>query len=248
MFKLLEKLFSWLLLFMIVALLAEMAMFSYYFYLGKEQAKISKPFSFKPSNPNFTVLIVGDSNGVGTGAGDSNGSIAGKIHRDFPDAEILNLAEDGKKIHEVLTDLNSVEGVFDLLIIHAGANDILFMSDLTITISLAEHLLRRAKELSNTVIFTTSGDIGLTPVLPKLVGWFYSYRTREFLDNFKNISEKEGVFFVDMYRQTNGKEGSFFEEDKSLFSSDGLHLNEFGYEVWYKQIKNFIPFPLGITN
>lgn len=234
MLKSLEKIFHIIFLFFILIFLAELGHFLYLFTVGKYLAFESEPFSFVPENPRSRILIVGDSTAVGTGSETPHGSVAGKIHRDFPESEIINLAEDGQKIHEVLEDLNSVEGKFDLLIIHAGANDILFMSDFKTTVSLAEHLLNRAKELSDTVVFITSGDLGLVPLLPKPVGWFYSYRTKEFLDNFKILAKEKGVFFVDLYRKE--KNGKFLEEDKSVFSPDGLHLNDFGYEIWYQNM------------
>lgn len=60
------------------------------------------------------------------------------------------------------------------------------------------------------------------------------WQIREFNRYAKErLSCRENSYFVDVYSQMLNKKG---RPDISLFCSDGLHINEQGYEIWKKEL------------
>ena len=64
----------------------------YYIQLGYKQAARTKPYVRTLADPQFKILFVGDSTGVGTGASSPEYSIAGLIAQKYPTASVINSA------------------------------------------------------------------------------------------------------------------------------------------------------------
>lgn len=75
---------------------------TYYIYPIVKAIKISKEvqknivaYEQHPLSPKMRILVAGDSTGVGTGADSPDDSIAGRIGSDYPEADIVNISENG---------------------------------------------------------------------------------------------------------------------------------------------------------
>jgi hypothetical protein len=68
------------------------------------------PYEQKPSRPSRRILVVGDSTGVGVGAGEPRHSLAGMLGASYPDADITNSAVSGSKVRDVPGQLALVKG------------------------------------------------------------------------------------------------------------------------------------------
>ena len=68
-------------------------------------ARLSEPLQATPVAPLQSLLIVGDSTAVGTGASSPAHSVAGLIARDHPQLRIVNRAEDGAKFADIARQL-----------------------------------------------------------------------------------------------------------------------------------------------
>lgn len=206
-----------------------------HYQLAQDLVAQSKPFSYENNKAEQRILIVGDSTAVGTGVVDTMQSVAGRFHRDFPEAEIVNLAENGAKARDVLVQIQQAEGAFHLVVVQSGANDILYFTRADVAITATREILRHAKTLSDTVVFLTGGNLGLAPVFIPPFDQLYSYRARHILSAFQLIAEEENVIFVDLYTDFDDPSAESFEQ---YYATDLLHLNDAGYGVWYRYIRD----------
>jgi len=62
---------------------------------GRHIAAKSTPYEARRPGASKTLLIIGDSTGVGTGAARPQESIAGRIAEEFKDVNIINLSRNG---------------------------------------------------------------------------------------------------------------------------------------------------------
>jgi lysophospholipase L1-like esterase len=195
----------------------------------------SKPFSFAPAQPDKSILIAGDSTAVGTGVMDPIDSIAGRFHKDFPNAQIVNVAHNGYKIAQIQNELQHIDGKFDLVLLQAGANDILFFTPLPEAQEDLRTLIDMAKERGSIVLLLTSGNIGIAPIFWPPVSWFYSWRTQKFHEAFAKIAQEKGIIFVQLYKER--AYDPFAKDEAKFYAADGSHLTGAGYEYWYAQIR-----------
>ncbi len=202
---------------------------------GKMIARNTQPFAFALENPTQRILIVGDSTAYGTGAETPAQSTAGYFHRDFPAAEIVNLSKNGAKIENIRHMLNTATGRFDLVILHAGANDIIYFTPLATTQQQMDTLLKDAKKYSNNVLLLTSGNIGAAPIFMPPLSWIYTARAKTFLAAFKKVAIANDVIAVNLFLEK--KEDIYRQDIKKYYAADRLHLTGEGYYVWYQQIR-----------
>lgn len=203
-------------------------------YIGRELAHNVEPFSYATDHSDKRILVVGDSLAVGTGATRAEDTIAGRIHQDFPHAEIINISQNGAEMKEVAEELNQVSGRFDLVVITGGANNIIHFRNFGEAKSDAELMVKNAKEKSDRVVWLASGNIGLAPIWPWPLGQIYTHKTRKYHAEFRSVAEEGGVQFVNLFMERN--EDIFAKDPRRYYSSDGLHPSGDGYGVWYEAL------------
>lgn len=197
------------------------------------------PFSFQGAKEGAgryqRILIAGDSLAMGVGSIHGKNSLAGRIHADFPSAEIVNSARSGAKLAQATDQIHDRTGRFDVIVIAAGANDIIRFRPYRRAESDARLLLQVAKEKGDRVIWLVSGNIGLAPLWPWPVGSLYTYRTRKYHAKFQSLAKKEGVMFVDLFKER--ADDIFIKDPVRYYAKDGLHLSDDGYMVWHEALR-----------
>lgn len=92
--------------------------------IGQQLVTSTKAFSHHPPNPTLDILVLGDSLAVGVGASDTSNSIAGRIAKDYPTADMTNAAKSGARLNDVIDQLQPfMNDRFDILLIQIGGND-----------------------------------------------------------------------------------------------------------------------------
>lgn len=201
---------------------------------GVKIAQSSMPFERKDPNASVSVLIVGDSTGVGTGVKSPLDSIAGRLHHDFPDAEIINRAENGAHVDDVISQLTYSDKRYDLILIQAGGNDILRFTDLEALQNAIETVLDTAVKKADMVIFLSTGNVGLAPAFFAPLSWIYTARTRRVRELFINAAEQESIEYVDLFQERDAD--PFLKDPQRYYASDYLHPGSDGYRLWYEEI------------
>lgn len=204
-------------------------------FIAKGIIKQTQLFTYSPDQPAQRILVIGDSTAYGTGAKTPDQSTAGYIHQDYPNAEIINLAQNGAQFDDVINQLTQATGTFDLVLIQAGANDILYFTPLNTAKKNLEALLVKTKQYSENIVLLTSGNIGAAPIFMPPLSWVYSYRSEKYLAAFEVIATNKEVSFVKLFQTK--KNDPFTTDRYKYYAADGLHLTSEGYYFWYQKIK-----------
>lgn len=205
-------------------------------YKGMKLAESSKPFFVKPSHPEKRILIVGGSVGAGTGAEKPSESIAGRIAREFPSAEIVNRSRGWARASDVLGQMRSAgDESFDLVLIQAGEEDVIcFTRPDSVKADFLE-VLHLAGRRAPAVFFMGPGNTGLKPAFFPPVSWVYTERARAFREMFIFLAREAGVEYVDLFRERG--DDPFSKSPAGYFAPDMLHQAGRGYALWYEDLK-----------
>lgn len=225
----------------VLAVLVEIGVVLFYLHKSSGLIKETKAFSRDTAADRSTcsehILILGDSLGIGVGADIPEESIAGRVAADHKNACIKNISVSGAKVVDIKEQLKALgaDEKFDMILLFGGGNDIVQLSkasDVHVDLQL---LLLSLKKHSPNIIFTACGNVGLAPAFIFPLDIFYTSRSKEFLGQFRAISDMEGVYFVDLYHEK--KEDPFEADPKKFYARDGFHPSTSGYGIWYEQIK-----------
>jgi lysophospholipase L1-like esterase len=219
----------------VLGLLLELLVLVYRVRIGIELAGKSVSFESRPQAPRARVLVIGDSTGVGTGSSEPWESVAGRIARDFPGAEIVNLARNGARAKDVPVQLSGAgSGRYDVILLQVGGNDILRFTPLEELKASVTEILQIASGKARRVIFISTGNVGLSPAFFPPVNWIYTWRTRSARALFMDIARQQGARYVDLFRERGS--GIFEDDPPKYYASDFLHPSGEGYAVWYREL------------
>ena len=187
-----------------------------------------------------TVLVIGDSTGVGTGAARPEESIAGRLATAFPDVSIVNRAQNGAKTFDAVLQLvEEGDARYDLVLIHVGGNDVLRNTPLRVLAPQVDALLKRAQQHSKNVVVTTIPNLGLLPMFFPPLSWLLSRRSRLVCSMFDRAAKRHGAHYVDFFhpRATD----QFSRQSVRYFASDGLHPSSELYCYIYETLIKATP-------
>jgi len=218
-----------------IVILAEVLLLFYRIGIGLAIAGRSAPFESIKPDARSRVLVIGDSTGVGTGSATPAESVAGRIARDFPGTEIVNRARNGARVKDVLAQLaDSGGGVYDVILLQIGGNDILRFTPLEELRAPIAEVLRSASGKARRVIFISTGNVGLAPAFFPPLSWIYTWRTRSVRALFMEMARDQGVQYIDLFRERG--QDLFLENPAMFYAPDLLHPSGEGYGVWYREL------------
>lgn len=184
-----------------------------------------------------TILVVGDSTGYGTGAQNSNESIAGRMGTDFPQFSIKNNSSNGRTIQGALEVLLTLpqDATYKLILLQIGANDILQNHTVSEVKPVLTSVLREAKKHSSTVVMISSGNIGAATAFDSKQAQKYTQQTLLFSPMFAETARQQNMLFIDLFRDS--QHDVFVQDPAKYLALDGLHSSSEGYKVWYDILK-----------
>ncbi len=194
----------------------------------------SEAFQCSPSHAGASLLIVGDSTAVGTGASASTQSVAGLIAQAHPAVRIVNLAADGAKYEDFAVQLLAAEGRFDTVLVLGGGNDVIRLT--------RRHRLRAsvikvaalARERGARVIMMPPGNVGNAPFFLPPLSWWMTRRSRTLHDAVREAAAQTGAAYVDLYHTS--RDDPFAQRPREMHAKDGLHPSDAGYRVWLAEL------------
>ena len=217
--------------------------YAYPFYrTTKISAKLEEntiPYEQSPADPDMTILIAGDSTGVGTGATETQDSTAGRIGSLYPRATITNISENGLKLEDLEQKLSSVSDTYDLIVLQIGANDIVRLSSFKNIEQRVESVLTLAEGIADNVLVLTSGNIGSSPTFRWPLSALMDYRTRKVREIFlSKISTHLKISYVDLYKER--KDDEFSKDPQKYYAADKFHPSSNGYAIWFEKMKSVL--------
>jgi lysophospholipase L1-like esterase len=194
------------------------------------------PFHRSVEEPNATVMFIGDSTTVGTGASRASQSLAGRLAQDFPNTTIMNHGVNGIGSRELLTLLSEhPEWRSDLLIINIGGIDILGLRPLRSFKKNILSILQHAAPLSPRILILTSSNIGSIPYFRFPISLFFGWRARYIRRFMLEQARTKRFVYVDLYDKP--KDDPFLKDRQRFFAPDHIHPSGEGYAFWYHRLK-----------
>lgn len=156
------------------------------------------------------------------------------VQERFPEYHILNSGFGGSQTHDLLYHLNKLVLRYEpkKVFIYEGDNDISSKKKPKEIRDITKELIGKIqKSLPDTKIVLIS-------VKPSISRWKFRRKYKRLNKYFLKIAlEQPNVAYANVWDiMLNGR-----RVRKDIFLSDGLHMNTLGYDLWYQQIKPFLP-------
>jgi len=196
-------------------------------------ARQSEPLQASPVAALSSLLIVGDSTAVGTGASTPEHSVAGLIAGDHSQLKIVNRAQDGARFADIARQLEGNDR-FDAVLILGGGNDVIRLTgfkSLEHDIALAA---QRARTHARLVILMPPGNVGNAPFFFPPLSWLMTQRSKALHRFVREAAAGNGAVYVSLYKDK--ANDPFAQQPDELNASDGLHPSDAGYRLWYQAL------------
>ena len=204
-------------------------------------AKAGRRFERRLSARHATVLVLGDSTGVGVGATRPEESVAGLFAADYPDADIVNVAVSGTRVAGAITQARTCfeAGLrFDLALLHVGGIDVIADTPLHRLADDCDLLMRELGRLAERTAWLGPPDLGLAPLFPRPYAWVMASRSRAASKIFSAAAARHGVLFVDFSAPAHA--AYFKERRRQHFAADGFHPNSASYKYGYAAARRML--------
>ncbi|PIB26945.1 GDSL-type esterase/lipase family protein [Maribacter sp. 4G9] len=154
----------------------------------------------------------------------------------FPEHQVLNAGFGGSQASDLLYYLDTLVLRYNpsKVFIYEGDNDISAKKRPREIIGTTKTIIAKLKAQNPDV------KIVLISAKPSISRWNLRGKYRRLNRKFKRLSKKdEALLFVDVWNpMLNGK-----EVKKDIFVSDGLHMNQEGYDIWFNAMQNLVNNP-----
>ena len=200
-----------------------------------ELARQSEPFEVSPTGASVTLLVVGDSTAVGTGASAPAQSVAGLIARDHPYLKVVNRARDGARFEDIARQLSGLAGQrFDAILVLGGGNDVIRMTPPAPLEQNITRVVALARAQAELVVLMPSGNVGSAPFFFPPWSWLMTQRSKALHSLVGEITGANQALYVNLYKEKS--DDPFAQRPEELNSKDGLHPSDAGYLIWYAEL------------
>ncbi len=202
--------------------------------IGKaaELARQSTPYQQSPPDAVLSLLIVGDSTGVGTGASAPTNSLAGLLGSAYPRLRIDNRARDGATFADVVRQFDGTQR-YDLVLVQAGGNDVIRLrSDEDVRADI-DRVTALARSRAERVVLMPAGNVGNAPFFFPPASWLMTDRARRMHGFVRESTARHGAVYVSLFKD---KADDPFVQTPGLHAVDGLHPSDAGYRLWRDEL------------
>ena len=214
--------------------LLEMALF----WRGVARAHLlaasGRRFERRSTIQGTSILVLGDSTGVGVGAKLPEESIAGLLATDFPDANIVNISESGARVSHTFEQARRCLDLglrFDIAVLHVGGNDIVEATPNDRLAADCDALLIELARVARRTVWLGPPNLGWAPLFPLGYSWVMGARSKVAIAVFSKCADRHGAAFVDFSAPSHATH--FGRRRREHFAADGFHPNSSSYRYGY---------------
>ncbi|MDP1685429.1 GDSL-type esterase/lipase family protein [Hydrogenophaga sp.] len=202
--------------------------------IGKaaELARQSTPYQQSPADATLSLLIVGDSTGVGTGASAPANSLAGLLGTAYPRLRIDNRARDGATFADVVRQFDGTQR-YDLVLVQAGGNDVIRLRADDDVRADIDRVTALARVRADRVVLMPAGNVGNAPFFFPPASWLMTDRARRMHGFVRESAARHGALYVSLFKD---KAEDPFVQAPGLHAVDGLHPSDAGYRLWRDEL------------
>lgn len=209
-------------------------------------AKEATPFETSPAGATRSLLVIGDSTAVGTGASASEHSLPGLIAARDPGLRVVNKAENGARYADFARQLEATPGRFDAVLVLGGGNDVIRFTDEERLLRDVKRVAELARQRGTRVILMPPGNVGNAPFFFRPYAYLMDSRSRMLHAEIREAAAQSGAAYVNLYKDR--KSDPFAQRPRELHAPDGLHPSDEGYALWLDEFTrqmqafgNFLP-------
>ncbi len=229
-------------IYIIVGVTVLLAVFAYWFANTYFKAKISqelmadaKAYEKLGDDRSKTLLVLGDSTGVGVGADKPEDTLAGRLAAYMGATYVENYSVIGAAVADLPPQIaKATLARYDLILIQIGGNDILSFGDATDASEQLAEIMKTLPE-NGRVVLMTAGNVGGAKLFPPFVRPFHTAANLRFHKEFAKVAEAYGAVYVNLYEPF--WKDPFLRDPGRYLSRDGLHPSTYGYGLWFDKVK-----------
>jgi lysophospholipase L1-like esterase len=198
---------------------------------------INRAVAYQVVNTDYTrtLLILGDSTGVGVGALQPEDSVAGRLAKAMDATYIENRAVSGAVAADVGLQLSdALLPRYNVILIQVGANDIVRFHDTKAVAAQLLDTIQNASKRSDATYLMSAGDLGATTNFPSPMRPFYTKLTLRYHAAFEKMAKDAGVVYINLYMPP--EEDPFVKDPNRYLSIDGFHPSSDGYGLWFDRL------------
>jgi lysophospholipase L1-like esterase len=183
-----------------------------------------------------TLLVLGDSTGVGVGALRPEESVAGRLAQLMNATYVENRAVSGAVAADIESQLaDAALKTYDVILFQVGANDILRFHRAGKVATTLLPLLRAAAARSERAIFMCAGNVGAASVIPFFAAPVHRRLCLRYYREFAKIAAQAGADFIDLYQPP--ATDPFLAHPTKYLAADGFHPSSEGYKLWFSSLE-----------
>ena len=201
--------------------------------IGRTAVQQSQPFTISSDDTSRSLLVVGDSTGVGVGADTNEGSVASLFAEHIGATYVENYSVSGATTSDLADQIQKAAlSNYDYVLVQIGANDIIDLKykERDTAASIRDALLTLSK-MSDSVIHLSAGNVGAATIFPSFIRPIYHQRTLRYHKMFETIASDVGTTYVNLY--TPPADDPFVKNPEVYLSKDELHPTSKGYALWF---------------
>lgn len=199
-------------------------------------AKASEPFQATPATPTASLLVVGDSTAVGTGASGPARSLPGLMAAAQPGLRVVNRGADGARYRDFIAQLQASDERFDTVLVLGGGNDVIRLTGEQALRTHARRVAELAAQRGARVIFMPPGNVGNAPFFFPPLSWVMTQRSQVLHAAVREAASGSGAQYVRLYKPR--AEDPFAQQPELLHARDGLHPSDAGYRLWLAELSS----------
>jgi len=203
--------------------------------------KDATPYQKGGFDRSTTLLVLGDSTGVGVGAERPEDSVAARLARYLDATYVENHAASGAEIDDLFDQAKKAAlPRYDFILIQAGGNDILAFHDAK-KVAKRLALLFAALPKAGRVALMCAGNVGGATLFPPPFRPFHTMLTMAYHRAFAKVAHGWGALYVNLYEPF--WKDPFLRDPERYLSRDGLHPSSYGYGLWFDKLKAALEAP-----
>lgn len=206
---------------------------------GRAAAREARPFEQHPPQAVRRVLVVGDSTGVGVGAGRPEASLAGLLGAAYPGVQIVNRCANGARTADVPAQVEAAGNGFDLALVLVGGNDVLRATPQRRLARDARTLLAALRPAARRIVWLGSANLAASPLLRGPLAWWLGWRTGRAMRLLAREAQAQRVQFIDFFRPVD--EDLFARQAGIYFAHDGVHPGAPSYRHCFEVLQRRTP-------
>ena len=194
----------------------------------------AQPLFQRPlENPAKRLLVLGDSQAVGVGTSGPEHSISALFAAAHQGWSVETVALSGAKLPGVTQLVEQAkEPHYDLILLFAGANDLIWFSTQASIRRNLPKLIQAVRPLGGQIAISHGGDLGKAPLWPHFIAPYFTHRAKVARRTYQRLAKEMDFIYLDLFESS--------DSNKDTHAEDGLHLNDAGYQGSFKNIEKIL--------